>query len=119
MATENNHPPHPGSISVELAAEFTSNWRTYLAASNNEFDLKSFWISIEHIKSLLAHNPDADGMRVYLGLSDPENPTSFKFVTVTTKHQEDVIELPDGAPNLIPPPVYCPPVCPTGGVLNG
>jgi len=118
MPTEHEH-HHPGSPSVEEAIEATKNWRTYLAESNSEFDLKSFWISIDKIKSLLEHNPDADGIRTYLGLENAADPTSFKFVTVTTKNEVDVVELPDGKPDVIVKHLYCPPVCPTGGVLNG
>lgn len=115
MAIENNQ--NPGS--VEEAIEATTNWRTYLSSSNSEFDLKSFWISIDHIKKLLEHNPDADGVRTYLGLEDPADPTSFKFVTLTTREGIDVVERPDGKSNVIVKHLYCPPVCPTGGVLNG
>lgn len=116
MANEHHH---PGSSSVAEAAEATANWRTYLAASNSEFNLQSFWISIDKIKKMLEHNPDADGIRMYMGLNDAANPTSFKIVTVTTKHKQDVVELPDGESIIDPPPIYCPPICPTGGALNG
>jgi len=119
MATENNQNPHPGSMPVAEAIEATKNWRTYLASSNNEFDLRSFWISIDKIKTLLKHNPDADGIRIYLGLENAEDPTSFKFVTVSTQNQVDVVELSNGESDIAPPPIYCPPFCPTGGVLNG
>lgn len=118
MATENNQ--NPGSTPIKDAIEATTNWRTYLSASKSEFDLKSFWMSIDTIKSLLEQTPDADGIRIYLGLENAEDPTSFKFVTVSTKDQKDVFELPDGKPcSPPPPPIYCPPYCPTGSPLNG
>ena len=116
MANEHHH---HGSSSVAEAAKATANWRAYLEASNNEFNLQSFWISIDKIKSLLEHNPDADGVRVYMGLNDAADPTSFKIVTVTTKHKQDVVEGRHGELIMDPPPIYCPPICPMGGVLNG
>lgn len=119
MATENHHHPHPGSMPVEEAIEATANWRSYLSSSNSEFNLQSFWISIDKIKSLLEHHPDADGIRVYLGLENAANPTSFKIVTVPTQNRVDVIELSNGESIVLPPPIYCPPVCPTGCILNG
>ncbi len=119
MANEHHHHQHPGLISVSEAVKVTANWREYLSSSNNEFNLRSFWIDIDKIKSLLERNPHADGLRVYLGLKDAADPTSFKFVTVPTHHKEDVVELPNGEPNMDPPPIYCPPICPMGGVLNG
>lgn len=120
MANEyDHHHSHQGSMPVEEAIEAAGNWRAYLDASNSGFDLKSFWISMEHIKNILEHNPDADGIRTYLGLEDPADPASFKFVIVPTKHGIDVVERHNGKSNVAPPPIYCPPICPTGGVLNG
>ena len=118
MAIQNDHNPH-ASMPVKEAIEATANWRAYLTASNNPFDLKSFWISIDKIKDLLERNPDADGIRIYLGLENAADPTSFKFVTVSTKDGADVVKLPNGESDVTPPPIYCPPFCPTGGVLNG
>jgi hypothetical protein len=117
MATENNQ--HPGSIPVELAVEYTTNWRTYLSSSNEAFDLQSIWVSIDKIKSLLEHNAGADGLRVYMGLEDPADATSIKIVMVPTKNEQDVVELEDGRPNVIDQLIYCPPICPVGSPLNG
>src|ERR1700749_3842867 len=117
MATENHD--HPSPPSVEEAIKATTNWRDYLESSNGAFDLKSFWISIDHIQKLLEHNPDADGIRTYLGFKDASDPTSFQFVTLSTKKGVDVIERPDGKSDVILKHLYCPPICPTGGVLNG
>jgi len=112
MATENHNNPHPGSIPVDLAVEFTTNWRTYLSSANSDFVLQSFWVNIESIKSLLHHNPNADGLRFYMGLENPADPTSVKIVCIPTENNNDILDPVD---QLTP----CPPYCPTGGPLNG
>jgi hypothetical protein len=119
MATENNYLPHPGSIPVDLAVEFTTNWRTYLSSANGDFALQSFWVNIESIKSLLQHNPNADGLRFYMGLDNPADPTSVKIVLVSTEDEKDVLVLESGKSNAIDNLTPCPPMCPTGSLLNG
>jgi hypothetical protein len=120
MANEHEHQPHPGSIPVDLAVEYTTNWRTYLSSSNGDFNMRSFWVNIESIKSILQHNPDADGLRFYMGLSNPADPTSLKIALVSTLNGEDVLVLENGQSNVIDELPPCPPACVGGGgLLNG
>jgi hypothetical protein len=119
MANEHHNHPHPGSISVQEAIDATTNWRTYLSSSNGEFQLRSFWGSIDKIKSVLEKNPNADGLRFYLGLKDASDPTSVKIVLVPTENEQDVLELGDGRANTVDGFGPCPPVCVGGGSLNG
>lgn len=127
MQNNNNSLPEAtGKITVAEAVELTSNWRTYLENNDLELQTRSFLISINSITNLLAENPDAEGVRMYLGLKDAEDPNSGKVVLVAVVNGDDVIYVPgsNGDPDSVDDSnVYdrtstCPPDCPPGNALN-
>jgi len=127
MTITNEELPEGGrKITVTEAVRLTTNWRTYLADSECDFQTKAFLIPIASIKNLLATNPDAQGVRAYLGLNDADDAMSGKLVLVPVVDGEDVIFLPgsNGDPdeeddsNVYDRVSTCPPVCPSANELN-
>lgn len=113
-------------ITVTEAVRLTTNWRTYLDESECDFQAKAFLIPIASIKNLLDTNPDAEGVRAYLGLNDPDDAMSGKLVLVPVVDGEDVIFLPDGNgdpdeeddSNVYDRSQQCPPYCAPSNELN-
>jgi hypothetical protein len=127
MPTTNDELPEGGrKITVTEAVRLTTNWRTYLSESECDFQTKAFLIPIASIKNLLATNPEAEGVRAYLGLNDAEDAMSGKLVLVPVVDGEDVIFLPgsNGDPdeeddsNVYDRSSMCPPVCAPANELN-
>jgi hypothetical protein len=127
MSTTNDGLQDAGrKITVTEAVRLTTNWRTYLAESECDFQTKAFLIPIESITNLLATNPDAEGVRAYLGLNDAQDAMSGKLVLVPVVDGEDVIFLPgsNGDPdeeddsNVYDRVITCPPNCPPDNELN-
>jgi len=123
MSTENDPNNPEGSIPVNDAVTLTANWRTFLANANQEFATRAFLIPIITFKNILLHNPDADGVRAYIGLEDPNDATTAKLVLVPVVNGEDIpILYKDGSggpgtelqSNIFDFSKACPPVCPTG-----
>jgi hypothetical protein len=124
MTTPNSSNGPEGTIPVGTAIELTANWRTYLATSNQAFVAQSFFIPIIDFKNILLHNPDAEGVRAYIGLSDAADPTTAQLLLVPVSHGHDVVYLPnygnggeDGS-NVFDQTTPCPPICPLPSVLN-
>jgi hypothetical protein len=127
MTTPNDELPEAGrKITVTEAVRLTTNWRTYLAESECDFQTKAFLIPITTIENLLTTNPEAEGVRAYLGLNETENAVSIKLVLVPVVNGEDIIFLPgsNGDPNSEDDSnVYdrvpeCPPNCSPANELN-
>ncbi|QJD94755.1 hypothetical protein HH214_02125 [Mucilaginibacter robiniae] len=124
--TNSSLPDASGKISVSTAATLTANWRSYLATSGQDFQTKAFLIPINSIKNLLANNPDAEGVRVYLGLEDASDADSGKLVIVPTIGDNDIIFMSDSSnnpdseddSNVYDRTDSCPPLCPVNNVLN-
>jgi hypothetical protein len=112
-----------GTIPVEVAIELTANWRKYLTTSNPAFATQSFLLPMVDFQNIVKYNPDAEGVRVYLGLEDATDPTSAKLVLVPVSKGADVVHLkrgngdPDGS-NVFDLSKACPPICPVASVLN-
>ena len=127
MPTTNDELPEGGrKITVTEAVRLTTNWRTYLFESECDFQAKAFLIPIASIKNLLATNPEAEGVRAYLGLNDADDAMSGKLVLVPVVDGEDVIFLPgsNGDPdeeddsNVYDRGTPCPPMCSLPNELN-
>ncbi len=127
MPTTNDELPEAGrKITVTEAVRLTTNWRTYLDESECDFQTKGFLIPIASIKNLLDTNPDAEGVRAYIGLNDADDAMSGKLVLVPVVDGEDVIFLPDGNgdpdeeddSNVYDRIYPCPPYCSTPNELN-
>ncbi|RYY37191.1 MAG: hypothetical protein EOP46_03630 [Sphingobacteriaceae bacterium] len=117
----NNLPNDPaGSIPVDQAAQWTANWRDYLTASNQAFNITSFLIPIESIKNLLLYNENAEGIRVYLALEIAADPATAKLVLVPVVDNSDVVAQPadNSKSNVYDYTDSCPPKCPPKSPLN-
>lgn len=125
---DNNNSPSGlgGKISVSEAAELTANWRTYVTTSGQAFTTRGFLIPITSVKDLIDQNQDADGVRVYLGLSDATDPNSGKIVLVPVVDGNDVLFIPGSGEdrddeddsNLYDRTSPCPPSCGVRNELN-
>jgi hypothetical protein len=122
MSPSNLNDSPEGTIPVDQAIQLTANWRTYLATSGQAFVGQSFLIPISNFQNILQYNPDADGVRAYIGLPDPADPTTAQLLLVAVKNGQDVVYLPgdDGEANSDGSNVYdfskiCPPYCPAAG----
>ncbi len=126
MPTNDELPEAGRKITVTEAVRLTTNWRTYLSESDCDFQTKAFLIPIESIRNLLTANPDAEGVRAYLGLNDADDAMSGKLVLVPVVDGEDVIFLPgsNGDPdaeddsNVYDRSSECPPFCSLPNELN-
>lgn len=119
MSTLPNDPP--GSIPVDIASQWTANWREFIVSSNQAFNIHAFIIPIECIKNMLLYNENADAIRAYIALETADDVSSAKLVMVPVIGDEDIIDQP--ADNL-KSNVYdftgsCPPQCALNSPLNG
>jgi hypothetical protein len=129
MSEINNLSGDPdGTIPVKDAIELAANWRNYLETSGQAFAAHAFLIPIISFKNILLHNPLAEGVRAYIGLTDPTDPTSAKLVLVPVINGNDVPYLAqdglrDGSggvsSNVFDFSNLCPPDCSIGSPLNG
>lgn len=118
-----------GTIPVATAIELTANWRTYLKISEETFHVQSFLIPIINFKNILLYNPDAEGVRAYIGLESATDPTSAKLVLVPVVDGHDVPYLSgsgntadgtttDGISNAYDVTPPCPPQCPVDSIFS-
>jgi hypothetical protein len=124
MSPNNLNDDPEGTIPVDQAIQLAANWRTYLAASGQAFVAQSFLIPIIDFQNILEHNPDAQGVRAYIGLADPTDPLSAQLLFVPVSGGQDVVYLTrhhgNGATTTLQSNVYdlttvCPPMCPVPG----
>jgi hypothetical protein len=130
MSTENNSSNDPeGTIPVGQAAQMTANWRNYIETSGQEFAINAFLIPIINLQNILKYNPDAEGVRAYLGLIDATDPSTVQLVLVPVVDGNDVPYLPlqngadgilqgGGGSNTYDYTKTCPPVCSKERTLN-
>ncbi|MES2487223.1 MAG: hypothetical protein V4581_14905 [Bacteroidota bacterium] len=113
-----------GTIPVEEAAERTQNWRTYLSTSGQDFITRSFYVPILSLDSFIHNNPTAEAMRVYIGLTDPNDPlTSQIFFVPIVDGKEQLFQGTEaqggvggpGGSNVYDMSTSCPPECGSGG----
>src|ERR1700743_3437468 len=129
MATEDPTSPD-GTVPVSQALVMTANWRAYLDASGSDFNVRSYYIPIISLQNLLKYNPDAEGVRVYIGLGDTEDMTSTNllFTPVIDGKEMPYRQIPgvnygtgddpcttDDCSNIYDLAEPCPPYCAPGG----
>jgi len=114
-----------GSIPLNNAIDLTANWRKYLASSKQTFATHSFLIPFVSFTNIVLYNQGAEGVRAYIGLEDPTDPTTAKLVLVPVVNGQDVPILHNltGDEDSIQSNVFdlsssCPPLCPVGSPLN-
>ena len=117
-----------GTIPVQYAIDLTTNWRTYIKTSGQAFATHGFLIPIIAFQNILAYNPNAEGVRAYIGLDDATDPNSGKLVLVPVVDGKDVCYLPksitglggdgDDDSNTYDITQPCPPICDCDSLLN-
>ena len=109
-----------GTVPVNDAITWAANWRTYLAASGQAFNVQLFDIPIVDFSNILLHNPDAESVRAYIGLDSATNPATAKLLLVPVVDGQDVLHidtlsnggLPGGSiSNVYDLTAACPPNC--------
>lgn len=111
----------PGTIPVPDAVRMANNWKVYLDKSAQAFITESFLVPIVAFQNILLYNPTAEGVRVYIGLEDSEDPNSAKLILVPVVDGKEVPYLPepktegtvggDGSSNTYDMTHPCPPEC--------
>jgi hypothetical protein len=126
MANEDPNSPE-GTIPVPTAMDMTANWRLFLNANEPNFQVRSYYISIVSLQNMLKYNPDAEGVRAYIGLGDLEDIHSTKllFIPVVDGKEVPYRQIPsenglggcdtDDCSNIYNLNDPCPPVCAPGG----
>lgn len=114
-----------GTIPVNNAIDYAKNWRQFLSAALPAFMAHSFLLPIADFKNILKYNPDAEGVRAYIGLESPDDPMSAKLILVPVVDGQDILVVPvpteDGGlggedqSNTYDVSVLCPPTCPPPG----
>jgi hypothetical protein len=130
MSTFNSQMNGPeGTIPVTEAIDLAANWRTYLGNSKQDFKARAFTVPIIDFTNIIKYNPDADGVRIYIGLESATDPATAELVLVPTVNGLDVPYLPydangktvsveaEGQSNTYNFSKTCPPVC-TVSILN-
>jgi hypothetical protein len=126
MSTNNLNEDPEGTIPVNQAVQLAANWRVYLATSEQAFVAQSFLIPIINFQNILQYNPDADGVRAYIGLDDPTDPTTAQLLLVPVSGGQDIVSLPHGnggkhggagsvSSNVYDFTSVCPPMCAAPG----
>lgn len=117
-----------GSIPVNEAEQMIANWKAFVAdtADGNHFHGHSFLTPISSFQNLVQFNPEAEAVRVYIGLETPGDPTSAKLIYIPVVDGKQVrrIEMPQGGgagkhveggdgsqSNTYDVSTICPPVC--------
>lgn len=126
MAQEKSLSGSSGKISVKEGIRLTTNWRQLLTETKQPFQVLGFLIPADSIKQLLANNPDAEGVRAYVGLDDPARPESANLVLVPVVNGDDIIFIPgsnrdegdEDDSNLYDRATPCPPICAPPNDLN-
>jgi hypothetical protein len=128
MSTTPNLNDEEGAIPVPQAMQMTTNWRTYLDATNPDFNVRSYYIPISSFKSVLKNNHKAEAVRAYIGLADPTDPTTSQLLLIPIVDGKEVPYLPPtgdglggpGGSNIYDLTQPCPPDCGDGtGGLDG
>jgi hypothetical protein len=109
MSTNNNS---EGTIPVDEAKKMVANWRDYLASSGQKYNVRSYLMPIAPYQNLLGNNPDAEAVRVYIGLTDPTDPSTSQILFVPVTGDEEKLNLDTGESNVYDTTIPCPPVCP-------
>ena len=92
MSDENTQSTGPdGTVPVNSAIQWAQNWRTYLTTSGQAFNIQSFLIPIIDFKNILLNNPDAEGVRAYIGLDSATDPATAKLLLVPVVDGQDVL----------------------------
>nr|WP_294941213.1 hypothetical protein [uncultured Mucilaginibacter sp.] len=116
MSEQTNQPNDPdGTIPLATGKAWAANWRSHLSTSEDVFQVRSFFVPIASVNTLLTNNPGLEGIRTYMALEDVGDMTTAKMVMVAIVDGEEVLTLPgekSGAVDMFTP---CPPYCPTGG----
>jgi len=118
-----------GTIPVPQAMQMTANWRTYLAATEQDFNVRSYLIPIISFQNLLLNNPDAEAVRLYIGLTNETDPTTSQLLLIPIVNGQEVPYLPgadkginenddDCDSNIYDLSGPCPPQCSTGTTLD-
>ncbi|RFZ84085.1 hypothetical protein DYU05_00140 [Mucilaginibacter terrenus] len=121
--SEANYPTEgpDGTIPVQDGVNWTTNWRTYLDQSDNDFHIQYFNIPIVDFQNILTFNPGAESVRAYIGLTDATDPMTAKLILVPVVDGHDVIVVHpdlgggvagDGQSNIYDMTQACPPNCP-------
>jgi len=87
-----------GSIQVADAEQMIANWRQYVSNPANHFNGHSFYTPIASFANIVQFNPNAEAVRVYIGLETPGDPASAKliYIPIVNGHQVRRIEMPQG-----------------------
>ncbi|RFZ90305.1 hypothetical protein D0C36_21135 [Mucilaginibacter conchicola] len=116
-----------GSIPVLEADQMIANWKAYVADPANHFEVRSFLTPIASFTNIVQFNPDAESVRVHIGLEVADDPTTARliFIPVVDGHEVRRIIMPQGQPgsgvevengdgsqsNTYDMTKACPPVC--------
>lgn len=118
-----------GTIPVNDAIDYAKNWRQYLVNAKPDFKGQSFLLPIVDFQNILKFNPDAEGVRAYIGLESADDPMSAKLILVPVVDGKDVLVVPvptqegdlggDDQSNTYDVSMLCPPTCaPVGSPMN-
>jgi hypothetical protein len=110
--TEN---PTDGTIPLATGKAWAANWRSHLSTSEDVFQVRSFFVPIASINTLLTNNPNLEGIRTYMALEDVGDMTTAKMVMVAIVNGEEVLTLPNAKSGTVDMFTPCPPYCPIGG----
>lgn len=113
-------------LTVAEAIRLTTNWREYLKSSGQDFQVRGFLLPVESIRALLDTNPEAEGIRAYIGLENVNDPANANLVLVPVVGGEDIIFIPGSAQrganeddsNVYDRSSPCPPLCGPSSDLN-
>jgi hypothetical protein len=125
--SEQNYPTSgpDGTVPVNDAITWAANWRTYLAASGQAFNVQLFDIPIIDFKNILQYNPDAESVRAYIGLESATDPATAKLLLVPVVDGNDVLHIDTesngglqsgNSSNIYDLTNACPPTCGTTDV---
>lgn len=87
-----------GSIPVAEANFMIANWKAFVDDPTSHFEGRSFLTPIASFTNIVQFNPDAESVRVYIGLEVPGDPSSAKLVFIPVVNGKEVrrIIMPQG-----------------------
>lgn len=100
-----------GTISVDEAEKMTANWRSYLETSGQKFIVRSYSVPINSYQNLLTNNPDAESVRIYIGLTDANDPSTSQVLLVPIIAGKEKLYQDTGESNVYDLTNSCPPNC--------
>jgi hypothetical protein len=112
MSTNDNS---EGTLNVDQAKQMTANWRAYLSSSKQDFNVRSYLVPINSYQNLLINNPTAEAVRIYIGLTDADDPATSQVLLVPIIDGEEKLYQESNESNVYDLTIPCPPSCPTGG----